>query len=46
MAFDKPLYDAARSGKLDECNALIMKKADVNWRNAHNVLHYSLNLPL
>ena len=33
MAFNKPLYDAARNGKLAECESLILKNADVNWRD-------------
>ena len=32
MAFNEPLYQAAQSGLLDECQALILKNADVNWK--------------
>ena len=45
MAFNKPFYDAAKDGKLAECESLILKKADVNWRNPV-VGHYSMKQAL
>ena len=42
MAFNKPLFDAARGGKLAQCESLILKKADVNWKNPDRVAHYSM----
>ena len=32
MAFNQPLFDAAKAGKLDQCEAFILKNADVNWK--------------
>ena len=37
MAFNKPLFDAAEKGELAQCEALILKKADVNWKNPYLV---------
>ena len=34
MAFNEPLLYAAKHGKLAQCEALILKKADVNWNDA------------
>ena len=34
MAFNKPLYEAAKCGKVAHCETLILKKADVNWKDA------------
>ena len=42
MALDKPLHEAAKKGELAQCEALILKKADVNWRNPDWVVHYSM----
>ena len=39
---NKKLYDSARDGELAQCEALILKKADVNWRNPDWVVHYSM----
>ena len=36
--FNKPLFHAAEAGKLDECQALIFKNADVNWKNPKRVV--------
>ena len=33
MEFNKPLFEAAQNGLLDQCEALIFKNADVNWKN-------------
>ena len=38
MAFNKPLYDAAESGQLAQCEAAILNNADVNWRNPTEVM--------
>ena len=46
MTFNKPLYRAAGVGKLDECKALLLKNADVNWQNPYAVVHYSMNQAL
>ena len=42
MAFNKPLYYAAGEGKLAQCESLILKNADVNWKNPDVVVHYSM----
>ena len=39
MDFNKPFYEAAREGKLAQCESLILKKADVNWKNPEYVGH-------
>ena len=46
MAFDKPLYDAAMNGQLANCDSLILKKANVNWRNPDWVGHNSIKQAL
>ena len=38
MAFNEPLYEAAWKGNLDECEALILKNADINWANPDEVV--------
>ena len=42
MAFNVPLHDAAREGELAQCESLILKKADVNWKNPEYVVHCSM----
>ena len=46
MAFDKPLWEAAENGEFAECESLILKKADVNWRNPDWVGHNSMKQTL
>ena len=46
MAFNKPLWEAAAKGKLAECESLILKNADVNWRNPNDVGHNSMKQAL
>ena len=41
-AFNKPLYAAAGEGELAQCESLILKKADVNWKNPDDVGHCSM----
>ena len=42
MAFNKPLYEAAGNGKLALCESLILKKANVNWKNPDWVVHSNM----
>ena len=42
MAFNNPLYDAAIEGELAQCESLILKNADVNWKNPDVVVHFSM----
>ena len=41
MTFNKPLYDAAKAGELAQCEALILKNADVNWKNRDVVVYFT-----
>ena len=41
MAFNESLFDAAMDGELDECQALILKNSDVNWKNPQAVVYYT-----
>ena len=42
MAFNKPLFEAAGKGMLAQCETLILKTADVNWKDPDWVVHYSM----
>ena len=37
MALNKELWDAAGYGKFEQCRALVLQKADINWKNPSEV---------
>ena len=46
MAFNNPLWVAAGKGQLAQCESLLLKKADVNWRISDYVGHNSMKQAL
>ena len=46
MAFNKPLFEAAEKGQFAQCEELILKNADVNWKNPDWVIYYSMKQAL
>ena len=46
MALQHLLSEAARDGKLAQCEALILKNADVNWKNPDAVVHKLCNIAI